>query len=65
MSEQRIRVIDLLRDVDVAVDRMSNKNSHKPLFKQCQAAIIELAQLAHGRKPEHLVSPEQAEANGL
>lgn len=61
MSET-VTVLDILRKIDTATDRMGNKNPHKYLLKQCGAAIIELARKAHGLPVEHLATPEQVAA---
>lgn len=41
---QTITLEQLLRDIEKAKQRMSSKNPHKLLFRQCQDALIQLAQ---------------------
>jgi hypothetical protein len=61
-DQKTTTVLDLLRDIDAARDRMSVSNPNKALLHRCGAAVIELARKAHAMDVQHLATPEQVAA---
>lgn len=58
-----VTVLEILREIDAATERMSKTNPHRFVLLQAGAAILELAQRANGLEAQHLATPEQVEAS--
>lgn len=59
-----ITLHDLLVDIERAKQRMSRKNPHRLLFRQCQDALIQLAQRAGEPSQMREHAPAQADTLG-